>query len=162
MNIRITSLLAATAAALIMTTTPALAADTPMTMSTTPVKLYLPTTFPDGTGFDHGHFLRDGKVQELPADLTIRGEGVFNGQNEVFKVTGEKHDAVTGDAIVDTSSAKAVECHGGNFQFASVDTSNWIANIINGAFNAALGAVNAAEGIVQAATGASSTPGAKC
>lgn len=165
MNFRITSVLAATAAALILTTTPALATGAPAApaaMSPTAVKLYLPTTFPDGTSFDHGHFLRDGKIQELPADLTLRGEGVFNGQNEVFKVTGEKHDAVTGDVIVDTSSAKAVECQGGNFEFASVDTSNWLANIINGAFNAALGAVNAAEGIAQAAVGASHTPGAKC
>ena len=106
--------------------------------------------------------MRDGKVLELPANLTVRGKGVFNGANQVFKVTGDKHDKVTGDVIVDTSSAKAVECHGGTFEFAPVDTSNWLANIINGAFNAALTAVNSAEGIAQAAVGASHTPGAKC
>jgi hypothetical protein len=162
-NIRFTSLLAAAAAALVLTTAPALAANAqPTAINPTDVKLYLPTTLPDGTKFDHGEFIRAGKTLELPADLKVRGEGIFNGKDEVFKVTGDKHDTTTGEVVVDTASAKAVECHGGTFQFSPVDTSNWLANIINGSFNAALGAVNAAEGIAQAAVGASSTPGAKC
>jgi hypothetical protein len=166
-NIRITCLLAASAAALALSTTPAFAADvpagmSPTGMSPTDVRLYLPTTLPDGVQFDHGTFIRSGKVLDLPADLTVRGEGIYNGKSEVFKVTGDKHDKVTGDVIVDTASAKAVECRGGTFQFAPVDTANWLGNIINGAFNAALSAVNSAEGIAQAAVGASHTPGAAC
>ena len=166
MNVRFASLAASlaaiSAAGLVLTAVPALAADAPGAINPANVKLYLPTTLPDGIGFGHGQFVRDGKVLELPADLTVRGEGVFNGTDQVFKVTGDKHDKVTGDVVVDTASAKAVECHGGTFEFASVDTSNWLGNIINGAFNAALTAVNSAEGIAQAAVGASHTPGVRC
>jgi hypothetical protein len=161
-NVRFASLLAAAStAALALTAAPALAASAPAAINPTDVKLYLPTSLPD-TQFDHGQFIRAGKTLELPADLRVRGEGIFNGTSQVFKVTGDKDGKVTGDVIVDTASAKAVECHGGSFQYAPVDTSNFLANIINGSFNAALGAVNAAEGIAQAAVGASSTPGAKC
>jgi hypothetical protein len=161
-NVRFASLLAAAStAALALTVAPALTASAQAAVNPADVKLYLPTTLPD-TQLDHGKFIRAGKTVELPADLTVRGEGVFNGKNQVFKVTGDKDGKVTGDVIVDTASAKAVECHGGTFQYSPVDTSNWLANIINGSFNAALGAVNAAEGIAQAAVGASSTPGAKC
>jgi hypothetical protein len=161
-NVRFASLLAATStAALALTMAPALTASAHAAIQPADVKLYLPTSLPD-TQFDHGKFIRAGKTLELPADLTVRGEGVFNGSNQVFKVTGDKDGKVKGDVIVDTASAKAVECHDGTFRYSPVDTSNWLANIINGSFNAALGAVNAAEGIAQAAVGASSTPGAKC
>ena len=97
MNVRFASLAAISAAGLVLTAAPALAADAPGAINPTDVKLYLPTTLPDGTGFGHGQFVRDGKVLELPANLTVRGKGVFNGANQVFKVTGDKHDKVTGE-----------------------------------------------------------------
>ena len=105
----------------------------------------------DVTYRDHAYY-RDGERVKLPAGYTVK-DGDIYGPDGIALAPAGKHEEVV---------SVPVACHGGLFEFSPVTTSNWIGNVINGAFNAARAGVEAAAGIAQAATGAASTPGAKC
>jgi hypothetical protein len=55
-----------------------------------------------------------------------------------------------------------VACRGGGFGFSPADSSNFIADIINGAFDVARVGIDAAQGIADTAVGAGYAPGARC
>ena len=61
-----------------------------------------------------------------------------------------------------STSAAPVACGGGNFGISPADSSNFIADIINAAFDVARVGIDAAQGIADTAVGAGFAPGARC
>jgi hypothetical protein len=59
-------------------------------------------------------------------------------------------------------AAGPVACKGGTFGFSPADSSNFIANIIDGAFAVARVGMDAVQGIADTAVGAGYAPGARC
>ena len=59
-------------------------------------------------------------------------------------------------------AAGPVACKGGYFDFSPADSGNFIADIINGAFDVARVGIDAAQGIADTAVGAGYAPSARC
>jgi len=59
-------------------------------------------------------------------------------------------------------AAGPVACKGGYFGFSPADSGNFIADIINGAFDVARVGIDAAQGIADTAVGAGYAPSARC
>jgi hypothetical protein len=58
--------------------------------------------------------------------------------------------------------AGPVVCKGGAFDFGPADSGNFIANVINGAFDVARVGIDAAQGIADTAVGAGYAAGGRC
>jgi hypothetical protein len=111
------------------------------------------TPLPPDVDWRSDAFYRGDSRLGLPAGYAYRDGGVFGpGDQLVYAPDGRREGVVVGP----------VACKGGNFEFSPVDTNDFLANLINGAFNAARAGVEAAAGIAQAAVGAGKMPGAKC
>jgi hypothetical protein len=70
--------------------------------------------------------------------------------------------AATAGPMVAVPVAGPVACKGGNFDFSPADSGNFIADIINGAFDVARVGIDAAQGIADTAVGAGYAPSARC
>ena len=120
--------------------------------SNTSVRVNVVVPMPRDIVYRDGGYYRGNERLPLPAGYRERGGDIY-GPDGVALAPISKHEDVV---------SVPVACKGGLFEFSPVTTTNWIGNIINGAFNAARAGVEAAAGIAQAAVGAASTPGAKC
>jgi hypothetical protein len=120
---------------------------------TTNVSVEVVTPLPRNIIWRDDAFYRGQDRLPLPRGYDYRGGGVFGPNGNLVYARDTAHEGVV---------VVPMECRGGKIEFSPVTTTNYLANIINGAFNAARSAVEAAAGIAQAATGAASTPGAKC
>jgi hypothetical protein len=153
MKLRVIVFGVATAAAMVIPCLPA-SASAGTQGDTTPVNVTVDvvTPLPQGISWRDDAFYRgDGKLA-LPAGYTYRDDAVFGPDGQLVYVPDGKREGLV---------VAPVACKGGALSFSPVDTTNWLANIINGAFNAARAGVEAAAGIAQAAVGAAKTPGAK-
>ena len=70
--------------------------------------------------------------------------------------------ATAGPMVAVPVAAGPVVCKGGNFGFNPADSGNFIADIINGAFDVARVGIDAAQGIADTAVGAGFAPSARC
>jgi hypothetical protein len=150
MKLRVIGAGLAVAAAGLIPCLPAAAA-TPVSTPTLGVEIITP--LPHDVTWHNGAFYRADVRVELPRGYMYRDGGVLGPKGELVYAPDGMHEGVV---------VGPVECKGSKFEFARVDTSNFLANIINGAFNAARAGVEAAAGIAQAAVGAARTPGAAC
>jgi hypothetical protein len=128
----------------------------PVAAASRPVSVGVEIVTPLPHGVDwHGHgFQENGKAATLPAGYKYKDGGVVGPDGNLVYVPDGTHDGVV--------VTRAVSCKGSNFEFGSVDTHNFLGNIISGAFNVARAGVDAADGIAMTAVGAADTSGVKC
>jgi hypothetical protein len=142
----------AVAAAGLIPCLPASAATAPAGVPSLGVEVVTP--LPQNVNWHNGAFYNRTDVQlKLPTGYLYRDGGVTGPKGQVVYAPDGRHEGVV---------SVPVQCKGGAFEFSRVDTTNWLGNILNGAFNAARSGVEAAAGIAQAAVGASGTHGVAC